>query len=62
MTCTGLLTWKGFEVWAHYDHTAEVYELFASEDAIDYVGCADTLAEARQIGRNWVAQRVREEG
>jgi hypothetical protein len=48
---------KGFEVWARYDSTAEVYELFAN-----YIGYADTLAEARQVGRDWVAQRVREQG
>jgi hypothetical protein len=48
---------NGFEVWARYDSTAEVYELFAN-----YIGWADTLAEARQVGRDWVAQRVREGG
>ena len=39
----------GYEVWVHYDHTAEVYEMFASEEGSDYIGCADTLSEARQF-------------
>jgi len=43
----------GREVWVHHDQTAEVYELFASADGDDYIGCADTLAEARQVAREW---------
>lgn len=40
---------NGREIWAHFDKSAEVYELFASEDGSDYLGCADTLTEARKL-------------
>lgn len=39
------------EVWIKWDEGAEVYELFASEGADDYLGCADTLQEARKFAR-----------
>lgn len=43
----------GREVWVKWDESAEVYELFASEDGDDYIGCADTLVEAAQVARDW---------
>jgi hypothetical protein len=43
----------GREVWVNFDKDAEVYELFASEAADDYIGCADTLKEAREIAQWW---------
>lgn len=43
----------GREVWINFDKSAEVYELFASEDGDDYIGCADTVAEARKVASQW---------
>lgn len=43
----------GREVWVKFDKGAEVYELFASEAGDDYIGCADTLTEARRVARDW---------
>lgn len=43
----------GREVWIKHDQSAEVYELFASEDGDDYIGCADTVAEARKVASQW---------
>jgi hypothetical protein len=43
----------GREAWVKFDQDAEVYELFASKEADDYIGCADTLEEARQVAREW---------
>jgi hypothetical protein len=43
----------GREVWIHYDKDAEVYELFASADGDDYLGCADTIMEARFVAQEW---------
>lgn len=47
----------GYEVWAQYDETAAVIELFASEEMSDYIGCADTLPQARALARAWIAER-----
>ena len=44
------------EVWAQFDDTAEVYELFASKDGDDYIGCADTLTEARLVAQEWFSE------
>jgi len=50
----------GREVWAQYDESAEIYELFASEECDDYLGCADTKEEcksvARQIANEWMGE------
>jgi hypothetical protein len=48
----------GREIWAKYDESAELYELFYSEECDDYCGCADTKAEckavAREIANEWM--------
>lgn len=46
----------GREVWIKWDSSAEVYELFASEGADDYLGCADTVSEARKVAREWFSE------
>jgi len=38
----------------HFDVTAEVYEVYADKDCDSYLGCADTLREARQIALDWL--------
>ena len=43
----------GRAVWIKLDETAEIYELFASESGDDYIGCADTVNEARAVARDW---------
>lgn len=43
----------GREVWIKWDESAEVYELFASEDGDDYIGACDTVIEARAAARDW---------
>ena len=49
---------QDLEVWARYDSDAEVYELFASEEADDYIGCADTLNECQKVARSWFDDRA----
>lgn len=39
----------GGEVWAQFDDSASVFELFASDEGNDYLGCCDTLDECRQF-------------
>lgn len=38
----------GYEVWARWDHEAEVYELFLEEECEAYIGFAETKQEARE--------------
>lgn len=40
-------------VWIKWDESAEIYELFASENGDDYIGCAETVGEARAVARDW---------
>lgn len=47
----------GYEVWRVFDDTAGVFELFASADCDDYIGCADTPGEAVQLAARWVRER-----
>ena len=37
-----------------FDSDAEVFEVFADKDCDSYLGCADTLREARQIAIDWL--------
>ena len=46
------------EVWQTWDEAAQVYELWASPDCDDYIGCADTRAEALTVARGWFADRA----
>jgi hypothetical protein len=46
------------EVYANFDQTAQIWELFAEREAICYVGCADNIQEARQIARDWILERA----
>jgi hypothetical protein len=46
------------EVYANFDLTAQVWELFADNHGEDYIGCADTISEARQVAREWFADRA----
>jgi hypothetical protein len=55
-----LLAERGYEVWSVYDEGAEVFELFASEDCNDYVGCATSRQEAMKAAREWIAERADE--
>ncbi len=49
----------GFEVWAKWDDSAEIYELFASENGDDYIGCCDTLKEARDYAlERWSEEQI----
>lgn len=41
------------EVWIKWDESAEIYELFASGECTDYIGCADSVAEARIVASHW---------
>ncbi len=41
-----------------YDRTAQVYELWASEAQVDYLGSFDTRAEAVAYFKRWLKNEV----
>jgi len=47
---------KNNECVAVFDADAQVFEIFADKDCDSYIGCADTLVEAKEISRNWIAE------
>jgi hypothetical protein len=47
---------NGREVWSLWDPTAETYELFAEPECKTFVGCADTIHEARSIASDWLME------
>lgn len=46
----------GRGVWVKWDSSADVYELFTSEEARECIGCADTLSEAREVAKEWLLE------
>lgn len=43
----------GWCVYGKWDEGAEVYDLFADLNGAEWVGCADTLDEAKSIARGY---------
>jgi hypothetical protein len=41
---------------AVFDETAKVFEVFADKDCDSYLGCADTLPEAKRIALEWIEE------
>ena len=39
---------------AQWVPSQRTYEIFASEGMDDYIGCADTIPECREIARDWL--------
>lgn len=52
-----ILKRNGYEVWLKYDESADVFEAFASEDGSDYIGCFDTVAEAKVYAAKWISEQ-----
>lgn len=46
------------EVWARYDGAAEVIELFASEAGDDYIGCCDSIEQAKAFAKDRFAEEI----
>lgn len=47
----------GYEVWAKWDIPAQVIELFTDDEGTGYVGCADTIAEAIEVSKQFVDEQ-----
>lgn len=50
----------GYEVWAKWDNTAEIYELFNDREGSAYIGCADTIEEAIPVGLWFIDEQLAE--
>jgi hypothetical protein len=48
----------GYEVWVHFDKTAEIYELFTDDEGVGYIGCADTLTDARKVASAFFEEQM----
>ena len=44
---------KGYEAYAQFDESAQVFEIFTDKEGEGYIGCADTMVEALQVAREW---------
>lgn len=49
--------YRSCEVWARYDPTADLYELFASSDADDPIGEADTITDAKKFAKQYCLEQ-----
>lgn len=50
----------GYEVWAGFEPTSQVWQMYASETCEDWIGDADTLEEARTFAEQWITERIEE--
>ena len=46
-----------YEVWAKYDRSARVYELFTESECESYIGAVDNLADAETFALAWIDER-----
>lgn len=49
---------QGLEAWQTWDESGGVFELWASSNCDDYIGCADTRAEALKLAHWWFSDRA----
>jgi hypothetical protein len=47
---------KGYEAYAQFDESAQVFEIFTDTEGEGYIGCADTMVECLQVAREWYAE------
>ena len=52
-------TSKGWEIWAKFDHDAQVYELFFDQECESYTGWAvDSLKDAKKASEYIIAEHT----
>jgi len=53
---------KGYEMWAQYDESAQVYEIFFDQECESYTGWAvDSLDEARKAVAHIIEEQMAEQ-
>jgi hypothetical protein len=56
-----ILKKNGYEIWAKFDHDAEVYELFFEQECESYTGWAvDSLADAKKASEYIISEHMAE--
>lgn len=56
-----ILKKNGYEIWAKFDHDAEVYELFFEQECESYTGWAvDSLKDAKKAVEYIIAEHMAE--
>ena len=57
-----ILKKNGYEIWAKFDHDAEVYELFFEQECESYTGSsADSLEEAKTTAKYILEEQMCEQ-
>ena len=57
-----ILKKNGYEIWAKFDHDAEVYELFFEQECESYTGWAvDSLKDAESASRYILEEQMAEQ-
>jgi hypothetical protein len=50
---------KGYEIWAQFDQTAQVYELFFDANGESYTGWStDSIKDAHAIAKNIILEHI----
>lgn len=47
---------RKIEVWAEFQPKIDAYEMYADPDGIDFIGTAETIAEAKKMARSWLSE------
>ena len=62
MTLTLISARKGWEMWAKFDHDAQVYEIFFDQECESYTGWAvDSLKDAESASRYILEEQMAEQ-
>ena len=61
MTLTLISARKGYEMWAKFDQSAQVYEIFFDQECESYTGWAvDSLKDAKKAAEYIIAEHTAE--
>ena len=56
---TLITTKRGVEIWAQFDHSAQVYELFFDREGESFTGWnADSIKDAKHIAPNIIEEKL----
>jgi len=53
-----LLDLDGYQIYCSYDDVAWVYEIYSDANGSTWIGCADSIADARIIAKGYIMEEV----
>lgn len=53
-----LLDSDGYQIYCNYDATAQVYELYLDSKGVTWIGCEDSLEDARILAKGFIMEEV----